>query len=130
MAQAERSQQTGYPKNNDTGNALSAEQSTIRSNLRTRFAVNNTVLADDVNNLRTLMNAFQRHYHRYTDYDRIQTYGNNGSTGSRDVDTSILTGYSDPGTVSAGDTISASYINGHVNAVNVLRSHSHAIDDA
>jgi hypothetical protein len=130
MAQSERSQQAGYPKNNDTGNELSTEQSSIRSSLRSRFAVNNTVLADDVNNLRTLMNAFQRHYHRYTDYDRIQTYGNNGSTGSRNVDTSILTGYSDPGTVSAGDTISASYINGHVNAANTLRNHNHAIDDA
>lgn len=130
MAQSERSQQAGYPKNNDTGNELSTEQSSIRSNLRSRFAVNNTVLADDVNNLRTLMNAFQRHYHRYTDYDRIQTYGNNGSTGSRDVDTSILGGYSDPGTVSVGTVISASYINGHVNAANALRSHNHAIDDA
>lgn len=130
MAQSERSQQGGYPKNNDTGNELSTEQSGIRSSLRARFVTNNTVLASDVNNLRTLLNAFQRHYHRYTDYDRIQTYGNNGSTGSRDVDTSILGGYSDPGTVSAGDVITTSYVNGHVNAANALRNHNHAIDDA
>ena len=130
MAQSERGQQGGYPKNNDTGAELSSEQSGIRSSLRSRFVTNNTVLADDVNNLRTLLNAFQRHYHRYTDFDRIQTFGNNGSTGSRNVDTSILGGYSDPGTVAAGNVITTSYINGHVNAANALRNHNHAIDDA
>jgi hypothetical protein len=123
-------QQTGYPKNIDTGNELVNEQSTIRSNLRSRFVSGNLIQASDFNDLRTLMNAFQRHYHRYTDIISLKTYGNTGGTSSRDVDTSLLTGYTDPGTVSSGSTITASYINGHVSAVNVLRSHNHAIDDA
>lgn len=123
-------QQAGFPKNVDTGNELSVEQSAIRSSLRSRFVAGNVIQASDFNNLRTLMNAFQRHYHRYTDIISLKTYGNTGGTSSRDVDTSLLGGYSDPGTVSSGSTVTASYINGHVNAVNALRSHNHAIDDA
>jgi hypothetical protein len=75
------------------------------------------------------MNAFQYHYHRYTDYNAIQTYGNNGYTTVRDVDTYQLGGYADPGGISTSDTITASYINGHVNAANAIRSHYHDIDD-
>lgn len=123
-------QQAGYPRNYDSGSELSAEQSTIRSNLRSRFVAGNVIQASDINDLRTLMNAFQRHYHRYTDYQNIKTYGNNGvGTTARDVDTSILGGYADPGGVSVSNPITASYINGHVNAVNALRSHYHDIDD-
>ena len=123
-------QQAGYPKNNDSGNELVNEQSTIRSNLRSRFVAGNLIQASDLNDLRTLMNAFQRHYHRYTDITSLKTYGNTGGTSSRDTDTSLLGGYTDPGTAASGSTVTASYINGHVSAINALQSHNHAIDDA
>jgi len=123
---------TESPRNVDTGSYLSAEQAGLRSSLRSRFTAGNVITANDINNLRTLFNAFSRHYHNYSDYGAIATYGNNGPRTqgpvSRNTDTGT-SGYGDPGGVGSGSTITAGTINGFVNAVNALRSHNHSIED-
>ena len=130
MASTDRSQKDGYPKNVDTGSTLTDEQSTNRTTLRSRFAAGNVISASDFNTMRTVLNAFQRHYHRYDDYIAIHTYGNNGGTnGPYDRDTSLVPGYTDPGSVTAGTTALASHYTNLASGANVLQSHNHTIDD-
>lgn len=131
MASDNRTQNES-PRNVDTGNYLSDEQSALRASLRSRFTAGNVITADDINNLRTVLNAFSRHYHNFSDYGAIATYGNNGPRTqgpvSRNTDTGT-SGYGDPGGVTGGNSITTGTINGFVNSVNALRSHYHSIED-
>ena len=130
MPQTAANQNAGFPLNYDTGQNLDTGVAlSYRQELRARFVAGNTIQRQDFITLSNLLYTFYRHYHQYLDYNRIQDYGNNGSTASRNVNTDPIPGWTAPGIPDPASIVTATYINQHVTATNALRSHYHPIDD-
>jgi hypothetical protein len=103
------------------------------SSLRTAINSGNTIYANDLNRIATLINEINGHYHTTTaDAYQLPTYGNNGdrteyyeskSTGGPDA---IITAPTD---TSSNSTITASRHNELKDSINEIRAHYHQIDD-
>lgn len=102
------------------------------SSLRTAVASGNTIYANDLNRIGTMINDMNGHYHTYTDQYQAATFGNNGdratyteskNTGGPDSITSS------PTDTAANTTITASRHNELKDSINAVRQHYHEIDD-
>ena len=100
--------------------------------LRIKINQGNTIFADDINTLATLINNMNGHYHTYDDAWQLATFGNTGDRGNyyEDKNTAgpdqILAAPTD---TAANSSITATRHNELANAINTLRSHYHEIDD-
>jgi hypothetical protein len=100
--------------------------------LRSRMASGQTIYAEDINSLASLINNMNGHYHTYDDARQLKTYGNNGDKVNyyEDKITGYLVGVTDVATNTAADTsITAARHNELAASVNILRIHKHIIDD-
>jgi hypothetical protein len=102
------------------------------ASLRAAIASGSTIYANDLNRISTLINNLNGHYHNYTDYYQIATYGNTGdrttyseskNTGGPD---SIL---ASPTDTAANTSITAARHNQLKDSINTLKEHYHLIDD-
>jgi hypothetical protein len=103
------------------------------SSLRTAITSGNTIYANDLNRIATLINEINGHYHTTTaDAYQLPTYGNTGdraeyyenkNSGGPD---SVLTA---PTNTASNTAITASRHNELKDSINTIRSHYHEIDD-
>jgi hypothetical protein len=110
----------------------SGDQAAELASLRSAVATGNTIFANDLNRIGTLINNMNGHYHSYDDAWQLATFGNNGdrnnyienkNTNSIDATTSA------PTNTAADTSITASRHNELRDAINQLRVHFHGIDD-
>jgi hypothetical protein len=102
------------------------------ASLRGAVAAGNTIFANDLNRIATLINNMNGHVHTYDDAYRLATFGNNGDRGNYYVDknTNTIDAVTSAPTNTASDTtITASRHNELRAAINELRVHLHGIDD-
>jgi hypothetical protein len=103
------------------------------ASLRAAIASGQTIYANDLNRIGTLINNMNGHYHTYDDYWQIPTFGNNGDRttyGPEDKNTnSIDAVITAPTDTASNTTITASRHNELKTALNVLAYHLHGIDD-
>jgi hypothetical protein len=102
------------------------------ASLRNAVAAGNTIFANDLNRIATLINNMNGHTHTYDDAYQLATFGNNGDRGNyyRDTTTnSIDAVVSAPTDTASNTTITASRHNELRAALNVLAYHFHGIDD-
>lgn len=102
------------------------------ASLRSAIQAGNTVYANDLNRIGTLINNMNGHYHTYDDAYQLATYGNNGDRNNyyRDVNSSGPDAATTAPTNTAADTaITASRHNELRDAINQIRSHYHTVDD-
>jgi hypothetical protein len=103
------------------------------ASLRAAIASGQTIYANDLNRIGTLINNMNGHYHTYDDYWQIATFGNNGDRttyGPQDQNTNSIDAVITAPTDTASDTtITASRHNELKTALNVLAYHFHGIDD-
>lgn len=103
------------------------------ASLRAAIQSGNTIYANDLNRIGTLINNMNGHYHTYDDAYQLATYGNNGDRNNyyRDTNTNGLdSGPTSAPTNTASDTlITASRHNELRDAINVIAWHSHGVDD-
>jgi hypothetical protein len=100
--------------------------------LRAAFVSGGRIRAADINLLRTAIVAFNGHTHSVLDYAAIAEFGNNGPRtvlAANPRVSAVMTGGSTPTEVSAGTLVRATDVNTLVNAINVVRSHTHVIFD-
>lgn len=110
----------------------SGSQAAEIASLRSAIQAGNTVYANDLNRIGTLINNMNGHYHTYDDAYQLATYGNNGDRNNyyRDVNSSGADATTSAPTNTAADTtITASRHNELRDAVNQIRSHYHTVDD-
>jgi len=103
------------------------------SSLRTAITSGNTIYANDLNRIATLINEMNGHYHTTTaDAYQLPTYGNTGdrseyyeskSTGGPDATITA------PTDTAANTAITASRHNELKDSINQVRTHYHSIDD-
>jgi hypothetical protein len=108
------------------------DQAAEFTSLRTAVAAGNTIFANDLNRIGTLINNMNGHYHTYDDVRQIATYGNTGdrATYILDKNTNSIDSVTAAPTNTVADTsITASRHNELKDAINNLRSHSHGIFD-
>lgn len=122
-------------KNTDGMNNNGTVQTYV-NNCSGKFVVGRLIYASDINQIINGFNTLNDHVHGNIDDIRGKdTFGNVGSYGSvtyeeTDANTSGPVGMnSDVGTVSAGQTATASKYNEMANAANAARSHHHTWDD-
>ena len=102
------------------------------ASLRGAVAAGNTIFANDLNRIATLINNMNGHVHTYDDAYQLATFGNNGDRGNYYVDknTNNIDAVTSAPTNTASDTtITASRHNELRAAINELRVHLHGIDD-
>ncbi len=103
------------------------------ASLRAAIASGQTIYANDLNRIGTLINNMNGHYHTYDDYWQIPTFGNNGDRttyGPEDKNTNSIDAVITAPTNTASDTtITASRHNELKDSINVLAYHFHGIDD-
>jgi hypothetical protein len=102
------------------------------ASLRTAVAAGNTIFANDLNRIATLINNMNGHYHTYDDAYQLATYGNTGDRNNYYVDkntNSIDATTSAPTNTAADTNITATRHNELASAINQLRVHYHGIDD-
>jgi hypothetical protein len=103
------------------------------SSLRTAITSGNTIYANDLNRIATLINEMNGHYHTTTaDAYQLPTYGNTGDRG--EYYESKSTGGPDqviaaPTNTAADTSITASRHNELKDSINAVRQHYHQIDD-
>jgi hypothetical protein len=100
--------------------------------LRNAVSAGNTIFANDLNRIATLINNMNGHVHTYDDAYQLATFGNTGDRGNYYVDkntNSIDATTSAPTNTASNTTITASRHNELRAAINELRVHSHGIDD-
>jgi hypothetical protein len=110
----------------------SGSQAAEIASLRSAVAAGNTIFANDLNRIATLINNMNGHVHTYDDAYQIATYGNTGDRGSYYVDkntNSINASINAPTNTASNTTITASRHNELRAAINELRVHVHGIDD-
>jgi hypothetical protein len=119
-----------------TAKALSwsatVDQAAELASLRTAVAAGNTIFANDLNRIATLINNMNGHVHTYDDAWQLATFGNNGDRNNyfEDKNTnSIDATTSAPTDTASNTTITASRHNELRAAINELRVHFHGIDD-
>jgi len=103
------------------------------ASLRAAIASGQTIYANDLNRIATLINNMNGHTHTYDDYWQIPTFGNNGDRttyGPEDKTTNNIDQVYDVSTNTAtGAEISAARHNELQFSLNVLAYHVHGIDD-
>jgi hypothetical protein len=102
------------------------------ASLRSAVAAGNTIFANDLNRIGTLINNMNGHYHTYDDAYQLATYGNTGDRNNyyRDTNTNSIDAVAGVMTNTAADTsITATRHNELANSINQLRVHYHGIDD-
>ena len=108
------------------------DQAVELASLRTAIQAGNTIFANDLNRVATLINNMNGHYHTYDDAYQLATYGNTGdrnnyienkNTGGPDATTTA------PTDTASNTAITASRHNELKDAINQLRYHNHSIDD-
>ena len=102
------------------------------ASLRNAIAVGNTIFANDLNRIATLINNMNGHVHTYDDAYQLATFGNNGDRTNYFVDkstNSIDSSTIAPTNTASDTTITASRHNEIRAAINELRVHSHGVDD-
>jgi hypothetical protein len=108
------------------------DQAAELASLRTAIQSGNTIFANDLNRVATLINNMNGHYHTYDDAYQLATYGNTGDrtnyTESKNTATpdSIT---SAPTNTAANTTITAARHNELKDAINNIRQHYHEIND-
>jgi hypothetical protein len=112
--------------------SATVDQAAELASLRTAISAGNTIFANDLNRIGTLINNMNGHYHTYDDAFQLATFGNTGdrnnyiqdrSTNSIDATTTA------PTNTTANASITASRHNELRDAINQLRVHFHGIDD-
>jgi hypothetical protein len=110
----------------------SGSQASEITALRNAVAAGNTIFANDLNRISTLINNMNGHVHTYDDAFQLATFGDNGdrnnyfenkNTNNIDAVTSA------PANTASDTTITASRHNELRDAINELRVHFHGIDD-
>ena len=110
----------------------SGSQAAEIASLRTAISSGNTIFANDLNRIGTLINNLNGHYHNYDDLYQQAEYGNTGDrtryavskdTGGPDATTTA------PTDTASNTTITASRHNELKDAINQLRTHYHQIND-
>jgi hypothetical protein len=110
----------------------SGSQASEITSLRSAVAAGNTIFANDLNRIATLINNMNGHVHTYDDAYQLATFGNTGdrnnyfenkNTNNIDAVTSA------PANTASDTTITASRHNELRAAINELRVHFHGIDD-
>ena len=102
------------------------------ASLRSAVDVGNTIFANDINRIATLINNMNGHVHTYDDAFQLATFGNTGDRNNyfEDKNTNNIDASTSAPTNTASDTtITASRHNELRTAINVLRTHFHGIDD-
>lgn len=102
------------------------------ASLRAAVAVGNTIFANDINRIATMINNMNGHVHTYDDAFQLATFGNNGDRGNyfEDKNTNSIDAVANAPTDTASDTtITASRHNELRTAINTLFNHFHGIDD-
>jgi hypothetical protein len=110
----------------------SGSQSAEIASLRTAVAAGNTIFANDLNRIATLINNMNGHVHTYDDAYQLATFGNTGDRNNyyEDKNTnSIDASVSAPTNTASDTTITASRHNELKDAINQLAYHSHGIND-
>jgi hypothetical protein len=110
----------------------STDQAAELASLRTAITAGNTIFANDLNRVATLINNMNGHYHTYDDAYQLATFGNTGDRGNyyENKNTSTPDAItSAPTDTASNTTITASRHNELANALNQLRAHYHEIDD-
>jgi hypothetical protein len=103
------------------------------ASLRTAVAAGNTIFANDLNRIATLINNMNGHVHTYDDAYQLATFG--GIFGDRnnyyiDKNTNSIDAVTNaPTNTASNTTITASRHNELRDALNQLRVHFHGIDD-
>jgi len=110
----------------------SGSQAAELASLRTAIQSGNTIFANDLNRIGTLINNMNGHYHTYDDAYQLATFGNTGdrtnyieskNTGGPDATATA------PTNTAADTSITASRHNELKDSINQLRQHFHSIDD-
>jgi hypothetical protein len=110
----------------------SGSQAAEIASLRSAVSAGNTIFANDLNRIATLINNMNGHVHTYDDAYQLATFGNTGDRNNYYVDkntNSIDATSSAPTNTASDTTITASRHNELRNALNQLRVHFHGIDD-
>jgi glutamine synthetase type III len=108
------------------------DQAVELASLRTAVAAGNTIFANDINRIATLINNMNGHVHTYDDAFQLATFGNTGDRNNylEDKNTNNIDAVTNAPTNTASDTtITASRHNELRDALNQLRVHFHGIDD-
>ena len=110
----------------------SGSQAAEIASLRAAIDVGNTIFANDINRVATLINNMNGHYHTYDDAYQLATYGNTGdrsnyyedkNTGTPDAVINLTTD------TAVNTSITATRHNQLATAINTLKSHYHEIND-
>ena len=110
----------------------SGSQAAEIASLRGAVSTGNTIFANDLNRIATLINNMNGHVHTYDDAYQLATYGNTGNRNNYYVDkntNNIDASTSAPTNTASDTTITASRHNELRSAINQLRVHFHGIDD-
>ena len=111
---------------------LNGTQAGEIASLRTAVAAGNTIFANDLNRIATLINNMNGHVHTYDDAFQLATFGNNGDRNNyfENKNTNSIDAVNSAPTNTASDTtITASRHNELRDALNILAYHFHGIDD-
>jgi hypothetical protein len=128
---------TGANTTERTANSIvwpaAVDQAAELASLRTAIQSGNTIFANDLNRVATLINNMNGHYHTYDDAKQLATYGNTGDRTNYIV--AISTGVaqdttSAPTNTAVNTTITASRHNELKDAINNIRNHNHEIGDS
>jgi hypothetical protein len=108
------------------------DQAAELASLRTAIQSGNTIFANDLNRVATLINNMNGHYHTYDDAKQLATYGNTGDRTNYIV--TISTGVSQdttsaPTNTAANTAITAARHNELKDAINNIRNHNHELGD-
>jgi hypothetical protein len=138
VAQVAAATATGANTTERTANSIvwpngGVDQTAELASLRTAIQSGNTIFANDLNRVATLINNMNGHYHTYDDAKQLATYGNTGDRTNYVV--AISTGVaqdttSAPTNTAANTAITAARHNELKDAINNIRNHNHEIGDS
>jgi hypothetical protein len=138
VAQVAAATATGANTTERTANSIvwpngGVDQTAELASLRTAIQSGNTIFANDLNRVATLINNMNGHYHTYDDAKQLATYGNTGDRNNYYV--AISTGVaqdttSAPTNTAANTAITASRHNELKDAINNIRNHNHELGDS
>ena len=124
MAQTERTAKALSWTNSDS-------QASEITSLRSAVDAGNTIFANDLNRIATLINNMNGHVHTYDDAYSLKTFGNTGS--SSPLENKNTSGpdqiFSAPTDTAANTNITAERHNQLKDSINAIRSHYHEIND-
>jgi len=121
---------------NGTNLNASSVRSTYTNSLRDQIQSGKKIRASHMNSLRDFVSTIRNHRHTLTEFSTVATFGNTGSSNSRNRTTSIVKlGNSIPGNLNVADRNSGTLIEESHHrilrdAVNGMRSHKHEFTDS